>query len=123
MEGLSRKQQHVGTRRTIAHSLIVKRISRTPPPRLYKSRTDTTTTLSPFPHQCMPPLLPSFRCRHCQFSSTSTKERQYHIIVLHSTRHYHKCHLCPRSFRSRGDFNFHLTRTHEFDPAIAHRFR
>src|SRR6266850_3811924 len=123
MEGVSRKRQHMGTRRTIACTPIVKRISRPPPSRNHKSHTDTTTKISTFPHRYMPPLLSSLHCPHCVFSTTRHRELQYHNLVFHSTRRFHKCPLCPKRFRSRSSFNFHLSHTHEFNPAVVHRFQ
>src|SRR6267142_3851717 len=121
MEGISGKRQHVGTRRTIARSSIVKGVSLTSPIGTDKNRVDSKKII--VPHRCMPPPQSILRCRHCNFSSISNRERQYHIIVLHSKRYYHTCPLCPRKFRSSGDFNFHLCRAHEYDPSIAHHFQ
>src|SRR6266850_4167209 len=50
MERIFKEQQHLGARRTIAHTTIVKRISCLPPFGSDKSLTDPTTKLSPFPH-------------------------------------------------------------------------
>src|SRR6267142_1923995 len=123
MEGISGKRQYVGTGRTIACSPIVKRVSCPSPSRIHKNRTNTTSKISPFPHWCMPPLLPSLHCPHCVFSTTRNRDLQYHSLIFHSTHHFHKCPLCPKRFRSRSGFNFHLSHTHEFNPAVVHRFR
>src|SRR6267142_6033244 len=123
MEGISGKRQHLGTCRTIARSPIVKRIPYAPPPRNHKSDTDTTSKASTFPHQCMPPLLPTLHCPHCVFSTTRHRELQYHTLVFHSTRRFHKCPLCPKRFRRRSGFDFLLSQTPEFYPAVVHRFR
>src|SRR6267142_6217066 len=123
MEGISRERQHVGTRRTIERTAIVKRISRAPPSRIHKSDTDTTIKVPLISHRYMPPLLPTLHCPHCVFSTTRHRELQYHTLVFHSTRRFHKCPLCPKRFRSRSGFDFHLSHTHEFNPAVVHRFR
>src|SRR6266850_7772723 len=123
MERIPRKQQHVRTHRTIACSPIVKRLSRAPPPRIHKNCTDTMSKVSTFPHWCMPPLLPSLHYPHCVFSTTCNRDLQYHILLFHSMRRFHKCPLCPKQFRNRSGFNFHLSYTHEFSPAVVHRFQ
>src|SRR6267142_2626454 len=123
MEGISGKRQHVGTCRTITSTPIVKRVSHPSPARNHKSYTDTETKVSTLPHQCMPPLLPSLHCPHCVFSTTHHRELQYHTLVFHSTRRFHKCPLCPKRFRHRSGFNFHLSHTHEFNPTVVHHFQ
>src|SRR6267142_514829 len=59
----------------------------------------------------MPPILPSFHCSCCTFSSTRNRDLQYHILLPHSTRHFHKCPLCPKQFKHRSSFNFHPSHT------------
>src|SRR6267142_3703264 len=120
MEGLSRKRQHVGAHRTIARTTIVKRISRLSPPGIYKDRTNATSNTLSFPHQCMPPLLPSFHCSHCTFSTTHNHDLQLQLLLFHSMRRFHKCPLCPKRFKHRSGFNFHLSPMHEFNPAVVH---
>src|SRR6266850_3860307 len=120
MEGVSRKRQHVGTHRTIACSPIVERISRAPPAGIYKNPTSSTSKASTFPHHCMPPLLPTFHHPHCVFTTTCNRELQYHALLFHSTRRFHKCPLCPKRFKHRSGFDFHLSHTHEFNPSVVH---
>src|SRR6267142_3854366 len=122
MEGISGKRQHVGARRTIARSPIVKRVSRASPTGVYKNPTSQTSNAFPLTHWCMPPLLPSLHCPHCVFSTTHSRELQYHALVFHSTCHFHKCPLCPKRFKHCSGFNFHLSHTHEFNPTVIHCF-
>src|SRR6266850_1767786 len=123
MEGISGKRQYMGARRTIACTPIVKRVSRPSSSRIHKSRADTTSKVSPFPHWCMPPLLQSLHCPCCIFSTTHNRDLQYHTLIFHSTHRFHKCPLCPKRFKLHSGFEFHLSHTHEFNPAIIHHFR
>src|SRR6266850_2063754 len=113
----------MGARRTIARSPIVKGISCSSPPGIYKSSTNSTSNSFPFPHQCIPPFLSSSHCLHCTFSTTRNHDLQFRIILLHSMRRFHKCPLCPKRFKHCSGFDFHLSHTHEFNPAVIHHFQ
>src|SRR6267142_1070576 len=60
----------------------------------------------------MPPLLPSLHCPHCIFSTTRNRKLRYHTLIFHSTRHFHKCPLCPHTFSRKTNLTTHV-RTHD----------